>query len=285
MGLTVGSREIADTRIQGVALGPLVGSYELVFNLKLAIRPCADGIQRASISGARTFVTPDDGTPRALGFAHPVQPFEIACKPHGSTATPSLHLHLQPGQLDALEKLRGTGDLSFELQASGTGTDGYGEQHVQGDWRVRVPRSEWIGQLRSAGARNVMLLEVPIPLESASDDRQSFATELRRAEERYRHGDYNGCVAACRLAIDELGLRRFGDGKWANRSLKRFASDHEGMNKMVKDDREEFLCAALRHYTHPAHHGPGEGGVSAYTRAEAQFVLSTTAAVANVQAG
>ena len=282
MGLTVGSREIADTTIQGVRLSPLVGGYELVFGLKLAIRSCADGMQRASISGARTFVTPDEGTPRALGFAHPVQPFEIVCKPHGSTETPSLHLHLQPGQLDALEKLRGTGNLSFELQASGTGTDGQREQRVQGDWRVRVPRSEWIEQLGSVGARNVMLLEVPLPLGNASDDRQTFATELRRAEERYRHGDYNGCVAACRLAITELGLHRFGNG-WPNKSLKRLDSDRE---RMTKEDREAALCAVLRHYAHQAHHGPSDGGVSAYTRAEAQFVLSATAAAAaKAQAG
>ena len=37
MGLTVGSRNIADTRIQGVTLRPLVGCYELIFGLYLNI--------------------------------------------------------------------------------------------------------------------------------------------------------------------------------------------------------------------------------------------------------
>ena len=53
---------------------------------------------------------------------------------------------------------------------------------------------------------------------------------------------------------------------------------------MDKGQRESALCAAFRLYTHLAHHGPSEGGVPAYTRAEAQFVISLTAA-AHAQAG
>ena len=278
MGLTVGSWNIADAAVQGVTLRPLVGCYELVFGLKLAIRAHTDGVRRASIAGARITVTTSEGEARALGFARPEQPFEIACRSFSSTATPSLHLRLQPGQLAALETLRGTGDLSFELLASGNGADENGEQFVQGDWRVRVSRSDWIEQLRSAGARNVMLLEVPLPLGGDSDHWQEFETALGRAEELYRNGDYHGCIGACRTAAEELGLRRCGNGRWADRALDRLASADR--KKMSKDEREAALYAVLRHYTHQAHHGPGEGGVPAYTRAEAQFVLSVTAAAA-----
>ena len=35
MTLTVGSRRIADGRVQGVGLQPIVGAYELVFSLYL----------------------------------------------------------------------------------------------------------------------------------------------------------------------------------------------------------------------------------------------------------
>ena len=190
---------------------------------------------------------------------------------------------LQAGQLAALETLRGTGDLNFEFQASGTGTDKNGEQRVQGDWHIRVPRSDWLEQLRNAGARMVLLLEVPLPLANASDDWQNFATALRHAEELYRHGDCRGCIAECRTAIEELGLRRYGDDKWARKSFDHLASNRRGMSK---GDREMALCTVLQHYAHQAHHGPGKGGVPAYTRAEAQFVLSMTAAAAvNAQAG
>ena len=33
--------------------------------------------------------------------------------------------------------------------------------------------------------------------------------------------------------------------------------------------RESAVDAVLRHYTHQAHHGPSEGGVPAFTRADA----------------
>ena len=227
-------------------------------------------------------MNPSEGEPQALGFARPEAAFEINCKPFKSTATPNLHLHLQPAQLAALEALRGTGDLVFELLALGIGTDENGDQHVQGDWRISVARSDWIKKLRDAGARNVMLLEIPLPLESIADEWHEITAGLQRAEAQYRNGDYHSCIGSCRTVMQELGLQRYGDGKWASEFLEQLASDRKGMSK---SQREGALFAVLRHYTHQAHHGPSEGGVPAYTRAEAQFVLSlTAAAVAHAQA-
>ena len=285
MGLTVGSWNIADVRVQGVTLRPVIGGFELVFGLDLAVNAHAgDGVRRVSIVGARVTVRPGEDEPQVLGFARPEGPLEVICRSSSSRATPTLHLPVQPGQIAALEALRGTGDLDFAFLASGTGADEDGEQHVQGDWRVGVSRSDWIEQLRSAGARNVMLLEVPLPLGGDSGHWQDFETALRRAEELYRSGDYHGCIGACRTAVEELGLRRYGNGRWADKALDRLASSDR--KKMSKDEREAALCAVLRHYTHQAHHGPGEGGVPAYARTEAQFVLSVTAAAAaHAQAG
>jgi hypothetical protein len=42
---------------------------------------------------------------------------------------------------------------------------------------------------------------------------------------------------------------------------------------MTGGEREAALWAAARHYAHLAHHGPSDGGVSQYSRAEAQLVL------------
>ena len=49
---------------------------------------------------------------------------------------------------------------------------------------------------------------------------------------------------------------------------------------MDKPSREAAVYAVVRHYTHLAHHGPSEGGVPAYTRAETQFLLTLAAAAA-----
>jgi len=282
MGLAVGGWRIADTSIQGVSLRPLVGGHELVFGLSVTIDADEAGVRRASIIGARVTVNPSEGEPQALGFARPETAFEIKCKPLPSAETHNLHLHLQPAQLTALEALRGTGDLVFELLASGIGTDKNGDQFVQDDWRIAVARSDWIKQLRDAGARNVLLLEVPLPLLSISDEWHEIAAGLQRAETQYRAGDFLSCVGSCRTVMQELGLFRYGQREWASGFLKQLASDPTGM---TKSGREGALFAVLRHYTHQAHHGSSEGGVPGYTRAEAQFVLSlTTAAVAHAQA-
>jgi len=283
MVLTIGSIQLAETRIQGVTLRPLVGGYELIFGLYVTTHAQAEPVRRASIHGARITVKPDGGKGFPLGFARPEGPFEIIARPHQSSMTPGLYLALQPGQIAALEALRGAGDLTFELLMTGIGVDGNGEQQVQEDIRVTVPRSDWIGKLGDAGARNVLLLEVPLPLHAQSGAWEEIAASLQCAEQRYHDGDYHSCIGACRTVIQELDHQRFQKEKWAGGPLSRLASDRDSMTKA---EREEAIWAILRHYTHQAHHGPSEGGVPDYTRAEAQFVLTLTAAtVARAQAG
>ena len=118
-----------------------------------------------------------------------------------------------------------------------------------------------------------MLLEVPLPLDNASECWGEVTSHLQRAEEDYRNGDYHGCVASCRNPIDEIRKRR--DMKLTS-ALDRLAKD--GRNEMDKSQREEAMFAVLRHYTHLAHHATGDGGAKDYTRAEARFILCVTAA-------
>lgn len=99
---------------------------------------------QAGISHYILVVKPSEDEPQALGFARPETAFEINCKSLPSAATRNLHLHLQPPQLAALEALRGTGYLVFELLALGIGTDKNGDQLVQAEWSIAVGHSDWI---------------------------------------------------------------------------------------------------------------------------------------------
>lgn len=281
MSFTIGSYNIADTRIQGVSIRPVVGAYELVFDLYLTIHPANKVPSQAKIAGARVSVKPTGQKPRDLGYARPEQHFEIRQYESQSSMTPALTMLLQPNQLAALETMRGTSDLDFELLASGIGFDSMGDHQVQDTWRVHVPRSEWITNLRGANARNVLLLEVPMPLGAPSEEWEEIAHDLQRAEEQFRIGDYHACVSSCRTVVQELGFLRFKNRDWAGPVLNRLASDRNGM---TKDERESGLWSSLRHYTHQAHHGDSEGGVSHYSRADAQLVLTMTASfVAHLQ--
>jgi hypothetical protein len=179
-------------------------------------------------------------------------------------------------QLAVIERLRNAGDVSFELLASGVGIDQHGEQPVQDEWRIQVPRSDWLAKLRSAGARDVLLLEIPLPLLDTSKRWEEITKELRRAEAQFRGGDYRGSVASCRTVVDELGHERFEGEDWASPLLDRLARDR---GDMTGTEREAALWAAVRHYAHLAHHGSSDGGVSHYSRAEAQLVLTMVASL------
>lgn len=274
MTLTVGSRRIADGGIQSVGLRPVVGAYEMVFALYLSVSTGRGGLPRASVLGGRVGVRTGGGESHPLGFARPEQPFDVVCKGFVGTTSATLHLRMQANEVAALEELRAAGDLTFEVSFTGTGADEHGEQYLLGQCSVRVPRSEWLQTLRGAGARDVMLLEVPLPLDpEVADAWGELASNLRAAEEEYGNGNFRGCIASCRIVIDELG--RVLDRKWS-RALDRLAEDGDG--RMTKAEREEAVYAAVRHYTHLAHHAPADGGESSFSRAEAEFVLSATAA-------
>lgn len=277
MGINVDGYTIEDTQISGIALTQMIGGYELIFHLHLQIREDSDENRRASIIGAQVNVKSNEGGALKLGFSRPEQPFDIVCKPFSTSSSHNLHLQLQPAQLAALEELRGADDLDFELQVSGTGTGKNGRVSCAAKWSTRISRSDWIEKLRLAGAQNILLLEVPLPLETDSESQPGWASELQRADRQFRNGEYKECISLCRTVLTELGKRRYGKNNWYTSVLKRLASDLNGMNK---DERESALFAALRHYTHQAHHSLSEGGVLGYTRAEAQFVLILTSTAA-----
>ena len=281
--LVIGNRELAEVSIGAISLHRTIGGYDLAVVLVLNVNSDDDASRSATIIGAQVSVGAGSVDPQRLGFARPEEPIVIAAKPHNWRANHSLYLNLHPNQLSALEELRGDENLTFDLQVKGTGSDEQGyEQYVQDSVQTQVPRSQWIDTLRSAGARDIMLLEVSLPLASASEDWSEVRTMLVRAEGQFRNGDYTGCIASCRTVIEELGHRVYGEGDWARTALDKLAA---GRKAMTKDERESALCAIVRQYAHMAHHGPGEGGEADFSRPDAQWILRmTVATVAHAQA-
>ena len=193
---------------------------------------------------------------------------------HQDRTTPTLSLQLQPGQLAAIEELRGTGDLHFNLAVMGTGSGRTAASAVEDLLRYHVPRSEWIEKLSAAKARDILLLEVPLPFPEASERWRQVGEELQKAENRFRNGDYHACVATCRVVVEELGCQIFGGAGWAGPLLERLSSERREMSKSA---RAGAILSALRHYLNQAHHGHSAGGETSYSRADAQHILTLTA--------
>ena len=276
--LTIDSRTFAEAEIQNVTLHPVIGAYELWFALNIKVGPRNDGRRfRAVFDSMRIRVKARGGQYNDLGFAHAERRIEIDTgKPSGGTQI--LCLPLQPGQIVAMEKLRDTDDLSFELFVNGRGFVSGGEkvdEHYFQDTLDRtVPRSQWIETLRAGGFRNILLIEVPLPHSERFGQGDKIYEYVLQAESQFYNGDCRACVATCRTITDELGYRKSGNRNWANESLDRFAS---GRKNMSKEERDLANLAALRHYAHPAHHGPSEGGEANYTRADAEHALALAA--------
>src|SRR5260221_3150324 len=171
MSITVNSRIVAETKIQGFTIRPIVGAYEFLFSLDVTINPQTDYARRVSIIGARVNLRTDGSGQQPLGFARPETSFEIQQGPHPYRVTPALVLPLHPVQLAVIERLRNAGDVSFELLASGVGIDQHREQPMQDELRIQVPRSEGVAKMLSASARDGLLLGIPFPLFQSSKRR------------------------------------------------------------------------------------------------------------------
>lgn len=276
MSIAVNTKIVAEARVQGVTLRPIVGAYELLFGLDLTVYPESGFSRGVSIIGARVGLSTDGSSEKPVGFARPESSFEIKQGPYPNRMTPILVLPIQPGQLAAIERLRNAGDVTFELRVSGVGSDQNGVHPVQGEWRVSVPRSDWLKKLREAGARDALLLEIPLLLLDNPKEWAEITKHLQQAEGYFRAGDHRACIASCRTVLEELGHYKFGKKEWAPPLLDRLARDRA---TMTAQEREAALWATVNHYAHPAHHGSASGGVDDYSRADAQLLLTMVASL------
>jgi hypothetical protein len=149
------------------------------------------------------------------------------------------------------------------------------EQQSQYEFSIHTPKSEWITRLKTAGFMDILLLEVPFPISGVPEHLETVQHALEEAQRHFMSAEYTACVASCRTAVQELGHYMFDDPKWSDGALKHLNDDAKSM---AKDDREKALFAVIRHYTHQAHHGNGEGGARYYTRSEARMILQMAAA-------
>lgn len=276
MVLTADSWIFADARTQGVTLHPVVGAYELRFGLIIVVSANTGSEHcRAVIDGARVGMGSGGSHRVDLGFARSDRRLEIETGPHQQRTAATLSLPLQPGQLAAIERLRGIDDLHLELEMTGTGTGRTGAGPVHDVLQCHVPRSAWIEKLRAAKACDILLLEVPLAFPEGSGRWSNISEELRRAESRFRDGDYHACVSACRMIVEELGRQIFGRKDWDGPALGRLWS--KDRREMSKSEREAAMLGTMRHYTNQAHHGPSEGGEVNYSRVDAQHILTLVA--------
>lgn len=269
--LTANGRLVADLNIQNFALRPTLGAYELVLALYLTVRGDPVFPQEISIAGVRVSLAGDIDID--VGIARPDQPIQFATTKTAYSLSDSLAVSLIPSQLALLEDLRDGRDLTLDLVFFGRCVDRQGRHRIDEKIRYSVPQSEWIKILELAGVNDTLVLEVPLPADPGGAW-EGVLSSLRKGANALSGGDYSGCIATCRHVIEGVEPIIFREGQRFNAVLARLGGKPTDMNK---GEREAALWAAVRHYTHLAHHGPTKGGEGEFSRREARMIYTLTA--------
>ncbi len=285
--ITVNSMNIAEANREQIFLKPLLSNYELGFNFTLQGPPERDNKMRwANINSARVYVKSKESSEHDLGLAYLETPVALKTNPeHSINAQITFYLPLTNTQLSKLEEIRDGYDLEFKIVIKGTGGDEEYINVIHNEWRVRLPRSEWISKLKQAGYMDILILEVPLlPKNQSSEEWIDIRHDLEEAQRHFLNREYSACISQCRKVMEEAGQQKFGGSNWHTSVLKtigqhpRSDNNEPNRNDMNKEERENAIWASLLHYTHQSHHSRSKGGEKSYGRGDAKLILTLTAA-------
>jgi len=141
--------------------------------------------------------------------------------------------------------------------------------------------SDWLRVLREAGAADVLLVGVPLPMEGQSTVFVEAFRLIRRANQHLITGEYDTCIAECRRALESVWA--FGDLESAALAAGDLLASKE-RKSMGRKHRILAVAEAVRHLSHLAHHVDDEGNAEVFGRLDAALVLATTSALVSALA-
>jgi hypothetical protein len=277
--LNVNSHGTADVRDIRVGLRPILGGFEFYVMLEVAPFEVKTKARWLEVESARLLAGASPNTAGPLGCARPDRNFRFA--QDGSVFSQRLELivPLETSHVAKIEEARGDCDLWLRIRLLGTGGQVDGEVPVSTFDETLdyvVPRSEWIAQLNSSGAANVLLFETVLPIGIGEAETNGVASLIRKAQTHFIHGLYADCVGACRPVLERLGVT--SQPIWT--LYKADPKVDPKPDAMLQAARVRLLAAALQHTTHDPHHARPESDPHEFTRAEARLILQMTAAYA-----
>jgi hypothetical protein len=269
-GMTVSHHIVAKLAIEHVGLRSLLGGYELLIAVAGETTPVPVAVQRFAVEAARVEIAAGMGPTTEMGIARPDKPERGQQYPNAVPFRVELRLPLSPYQLAAIEDLRGQEDLRLQVTLVGHGGDDRQSFPINESFHKTVGRSDWVQQLKAAGAADILLLEIPMPFGNVPPDRALVIESLKQAQRVFLDGHYIDCIINCRKTIEALGVAEGRDRYWSSAALERLCKNREAM---TLDDRTVAAQAALVHLASLAVHGSG----IEFSREDARFALAQTA--------
>lgn len=239
------------------------GGYAFSFTLRGSRPACSAPVSIFDISLSLSLSDPV----RPLLNAVPSSTQVVQCH---SFANNSEQIHfecvLTKGQVNAIEDYRLEGDLKLNvgLRALTTSSDGLLTSFDVAD--VVVSREHWLNALKSAGFRQTLLFEVPLP---------SVAEELTgimsKAQEFIETGHYKDAVMQCRHIIEQIEKIRDDKKQSSAANAKAHSKERQDMSSI---ERLLSLREQLKNVCQLGAHGS-----EYFTRSQAKAVLAMTMAL------
>lgn len=200
--------------------------------------------------------------------------------PHIQKRPLTLEVELDGGRMEALERIRLGGDLSFRMNLSGVacGREG-GPQPVQATLHYRANQSTWMETLAQMGYRRTMLMEVSVLSDAASPQWPEAAKHLQAAQTHMLRGHFRDAVGACRDVMEALSAALNDEGGQVPEAIK---SWFEGTRSMGKEERLRIVRRAFKLMTHPARHADEVSTSIEWGPEDAKAALIITAALVNL---
>lgn len=174
---------------------------------------------------------------------------------------------LTKGHVNAIEDYRLEGDLKLNvgLRALTTSSDGLLTSFDVAD--VVVPREHWLNALKSAGFRQTLLFEVPLPAVS-----EELSGLMGKAQEFIETGHYKDAVMQCRHIIEQV--EKIRDDKKHSSDANKKAHDRAQRESMSPIERLLSIREQLKNVCQLGAHGS-----ESFTRSQAKTVLAMTIAL------
>lgn len=239
------------------------GGYAFSFTLRGSRPACSAPVRIFDISLSLSLSDPV----RPLLNAVPSSTQVVQCH---SFANNSEQIHfecvLTKGQVNAIEDYRLEGDLKLNvgLRALTTSGDGLLTSFDVAD--VVVSREHWLNALKSAGFRQTLLFEVPLP--SVSEELTGI---ISKAQEFIETGHYKDAVMQCRHIIEQIEKVRDDKNQSSAANTKAHSKERKDMSSIERllSVREQLknVCQLGAH------------GNEFFTRSQAKTVLAMTVAL------
>lgn len=249
-----------------------LGFYLLIFPIKVKThnRPKEHPITVINISGRLSVQgTASPSNPTLLGrLVQSGSNYPITTYEHVGDHQITLEIELDAARIEAIEKVRLGGNLTFSIDLYATAHQGdESTQLYRQPHQLVVSQSDWISLLENIGYRKTLLLEVPVPTGESNSNFAEATKHLANAQKQMLHGHYREAVGACRDVLESLSRSLNDDGEPAQ------------SDKHKRDKRDRFTATrkALHALTSAAKHADATTSLIEWSLADSRAAISLAA--------